>query len=186
MISSESRYRIWGCLTPSPVEPDLHRYFEERAADLVTSLATHLLHTGTQEERVAFCGNHGIDEALLPVEMERIAPGNLPPEERLQRMVAFLIRDYRLLEEWIRVTKGEEYLTLLFGTYRPVPWFGDEACIAVRSCAEPGEIPLRGMLVDDGKTLRIAREEAVREETGVRALLEYYPDYFLWVLVFTA
>lgn len=214
MTSNDSRYRIWGCLTPSPTEPDLGCYFEERAADLVTSLADSLIQTHssagaltTPENFESFCTDHGIDHEQLRGGLYHVAlaePLGRPEEreklaehdgERRRRLVAFLVQDFRLLEQWIRVRKGEDYLTLLLGTYRPVPWFGEESCVPVDRYLTllrdpggltPGDIPLRGVLVEDGRNLRIARESTIRDGAALTSLLEQFPGYFLWVVLFTA
>lgn len=239
MTSSNTRYHVWGCLTATADAPVLEHYFEDRAAELVRSLAKAIVDQGpqvtTREGFRAFCENAGIDpdstnmkdrpyheilsRALDGVHgdpwvertaWEEIAREGTGQDDRVAALVPVLVQDYSLLEQWILARKDPRYLTILFGSCRPVPWFetvlgsdegacpsgSDETTAAPRGfpvdeylsgriARDLPEAPLEGILVDDGRTLRIAPSAVLANRARRVSLLEQFRGYYLWILVFT-
>jgi hypothetical protein len=139
----------------------------------------------TPEGFESFFTDHGLDPRQLQDGLYHIALAEPLRESgsSMRNLTEFLVRDYHLLEQWILARRGADHLLLLFGTYRPVPWFAGSSGIPVQQHLDERyssedlrlpEIPFEGVLVDDGRELYIARRGVADDAEQMKTLLERY------------
>lgn len=168
----------------------LEHHMAERAARLVRTLAEKLAAYGprgaTSEGFAAFCRENRLDGEGIPECPREVAArlaGSASPDE----LVPCLVREFTLLDRWIRVIRGPEYPLMLFGECRVMPFFpGEGGGVAVsRFLEDPVPLPVQVLLVDTRTELYRADSRVTGDPRHLRELLERYRNSTLWVLAFS-